>query len=109
MAGTILILAVAAPVLVGTVFAQNITLTNPLGTNCSSLTCPATKIIDFLFTLAIPLCGIMVIWGGFQIMTAAGKPEKVSSGKKTILYSVIGFVVILLAGSVAALIQGVFG
>jgi len=86
----------------------DVTLVNPLGTSCTDLTCPATAVINFLFTIAIPLCGIMVLVGGFQMMTAAGDPEKFGKGKKTILYSVIGFVVILLAGSVAALIQSVF-
>ncbi len=87
----------------------NITLTNPLGSKCNDLTCPLTAVTNFLFTIAIPICGIMILVGGFQMMTAAGSPEKFSTGKKTILYAVIGFVVVLLAGSVAALIQSVFG
>ena len=84
-------------------------LTNPLGENCNDLSCPATKVINFLFTIAIPLCGIILLVGGFQIMTAAGDPEKVSTGKKTLLYAVIGFAIILISGSVAALIQSTFG
>lgn len=91
-------------------FAQNpITLQNPLGASCNDLSCPLAAVTNFLFTIAIPLCGIMILVGGFQMMTAAGSPEKFSSGKKTILYAVIGFVVVLLAGSVAALIQSIFG
>ena len=89
--------------------ANPIQLTNPLGSNCNDLTCPLTAVINFLFTIAIPLCGILILVGGFQMMTAAGNPEKVSQGKKTILYAVIGFVVILLSGSVAALIRNIFG
>ncbi len=86
-----------------------IPLTNPLGSSCNDLSCPVQSIINFLFTIAIPLCAIMVLVGGFQMMTAAGQPEKISSGKKTILYAIIGFVVILLAGSVATLIRNAFG
>lgn len=92
----------------GVAFAQSINLQNPLGTNCNNLSCPVTAVINFLFTLAIPICGIMVLVGGFQMMTAAGKPEAVSKGKKTILWAVIGFVVVLLSGSVALLIQNIF-
>ena len=88
-----------------------ITLQNPLsgvsGGNCNTLSCPAQAIINFFYTIAIPICGIMILVGGFQMMTAAGSPEKFSNGKKTILYAVIGFIVVLLAGSVAALIQNV--
>jgi hypothetical protein len=105
-----LIFAITAISSAQVVFADtgSITLQNPLGTSCNDLSCPATAVINFLFTIAIPLCGIMVLVGGFQMMTAAGNPEKFGKGKKTILYAVIGFVVILLAGSVAALIQSVF-
>ncbi len=85
-----------------------VTLTNPLGSSCNTLSCPATAVINFLFTISIPLCGIFILVGGFQMMTAAGDPEKFSKGKKTLLYAVIGFTVILLAGSVAALIQNIF-
>ncbi len=88
---------------------QSVTLTNPLGGNCNTLSCPVAAVTNFLFTIAIPLCGIIILIGGFQMMTAAGDHEKFSKGKKTLLYAAIGFVVILIAGSVAALIQNVFG
>ncbi|HEX4104174.1 MAG TPA: pilin [Candidatus Paceibacterota bacterium] len=103
---------------VNTVFAQqiggttgntNLVLQDPLGGSCTTLSCPLTAVTNFLFTIAIPLCGIMILIGGFQMMTASGDPEKFSKGRKTLLYAVIGFVVVLLAGSVAALIQNIFG
>lgn len=93
--------------------AQNVggqvTITNPLGSNCTDLTCPMQAIINFLFTIAIPLCAIMVLVGGFQMLTAAGDPTKFSNGRKTILYAVAGFAVILVAGGVATLIRNVLG
>lgn len=92
----------------GVAYADPITLTNPLGTDCNDLTCPLAAVTNFLFMIAIPLCGILILVGGFQMMTAAGDPEKFSTGKKTLLYAVIGFVVILLAGSVATLIKNIF-
>ena len=88
---------------------SSITITNPLGSGCTDLTCPMQAIINFLFTIAIPLCAIMVLVGGFQMLTAAGDPAKFSNGRKTILYAVAGFAVILLAGGVATLIRNVLG
>ena len=94
----------------GVAFAQStITLQNPLGSNCNNLSCPVQAVINFLFTISIPLFGIMILVGAFFLMTAAGNPERASTGKKTILYAVIGFVVILLAGSIATLIRNMFG
>jgi len=81
-------------------------VTNPL--SCPDLGCVVTKIIHGLFILAIPVVTIMVLVGGFQIMTAGGDPEKLKNGKKTVLYAAIGFIVIGLAESVAYIIQNAF-
>ncbi len=88
---------------------SSIALTNPLGSSCNDLTCPLAAVMNFIFTISIPICGIIILIGGFQMMTAGGNPEKFSTGKKTILYAVIGFVVVLLAGGVAKLIQSILG
>ena len=85
---------------------NNLTLPNPLG--CGSFGCVTTNIINFIYTLAIPICALMVLWGGFQMVTSAGNPEKFSSGRKTILYAALGFVVILLANSISGFIQAFF-
>ncbi|OGY99724.1 MAG: hypothetical protein A2945_01855 [Candidatus Liptonbacteria bacterium RIFCSPLOWO2_01_FULL_52_25] len=82
-------------------------LTNPLGT--CDLSCLAGKITKFLFIISIPIVSIMVLVGGFQMMTAGGNPEKFSSGKKTILYAAIGFVVVLLADQVPKILKNLFG
>lgn len=55
--------------------------------------------------LAAPVVAIMVLVGGFQIMTARGNEEKVSEGRKTITYAVVGFAIILLADAVASIIR----
>lgn len=91
----------------------SIQLCNPLASNCSGsgpgLVEIANRIINFLFTIAIPLTAILVLVGGFQMITAAGKPEKFSTGKKTIVYAAVGFAVVLLAKSVVPIIQSFVG
>lgn len=85
-------------------------LPNPL-TNCSGgtiMSCVVTPVINFVYVIAVPICTIMVLWGAFTMMTAAGDPEKFSTGKNTILYAAVGFLVVLLAGSVVAIIQNTF-
>ncbi|MDE2018843.1 MAG: hypothetical protein KGJ13_00675 [Patescibacteria group bacterium] len=85
---------------------QPISISNPLAP-CNDLTCISQSIINFLFTLAIPICAIMVLIGGFQMLTAAGNPEKFSSGRKTIMYAAVGFAVIVIADGVALLIKNI--
>jgi hypothetical protein len=82
-------------------------LINPLGT--TDLTKVLGDVNVFLLAVAAPICGIMVVWGGFQMITSAGNPEKFSSGKKTLLYAAVGFVVVIFSSSVMPLMQSVFG
>lgn len=63
----------------------------------------------FLFNIALAFVIIMVLWGGFQILTAAGRPEQIDKGKKTLLYAVVGTVVILVAGGIADLVGNILG
>jgi hypothetical protein len=94
-------------VFISSAFAQTPTLTNPLGQNATFQTV-LNGFNTFLLAIAAPICGIMVVWGGFQMITARGNPEKFSEGKKTLLYAAVGFVVVILASSVAPLIQSIF-
>ena len=100
--------AEAAFAAVGGTPGPSVSLINPLGKDSTFLTI-ANKIIDFLFNIAIPLTAILVLVGGFQMITAAGSPEKFSAGKKTILYAAIGFAVVLLSKGVVGLIQSLVG
>jgi hypothetical protein len=84
-----------------------VTLPNPI--SATSFTQVVTSITNFLFLIAVPLTAIMALIGGFQMITAAGNPEKFAAGRKTLTYAVIGFVVVLIAGGVSAIIQNLLG
>lgn len=83
-----------------------IKLPNPLGAN--SITEILDRLIGALFIIATPIAIIMIIIGAFQILTAGGG-ENVKKGKKTILYAVIGYAVIIVAKSVSVLIKNILG
>jgi hypothetical protein len=85
----------------------DLTLPNPL--SCENLGCIIKKIISELQKLAIPIVIIMVLIGGFQIMTAGGNEERVKQGKSTIWWAVIGYVIILLANGLVLVIESVLG
>lgn len=57
--------------------------------------------------IAPPLVAVLIVIGAFQMILAGGNPEKIQTGKKTILYAVIGFVVVLIAAGVATLIKNI--
>ena len=80
------------------------TLENPLG-NISTIPALLNRVATQLIILAAPLLAIMIIWGALNILTAAGDPGKVEKGKKIIIYSCIGFAIILVSKGIAAVIQ----
>ncbi|MEK9179919.1 MAG: hypothetical protein AAB897_00710 [Patescibacteria group bacterium] len=97
----------------GKAFAQgggtqgSVTLYDPL--NKRTFVQVTESIIKFIYDISIPLVAILVLWGGFQMITSGGSPEKFSAGKKTILYAAIGFAVVIFAGGAVALIKSLVG
>jgi len=56
------------------------------------------KIVDFtLLYLVIPLAILLIVVGGAILLTAAGSPEKVRSGKTILKTTIIGLVIIFAA------------
>lgn len=51
---------------------------------------------------------IMIVIGGFKFTTSQGDSAQLASAKKTIMYSVIGLVVAMLASAIVLLVQNYF-
>lgn len=66
-------------------------------------------IVKALQWVAIPLAVIFIVYGAFVIMTSAGSPEKVSSGKKIITAAVVGLVIAITAALLIQLIFTILG
>jgi hypothetical protein len=56
-----------------------------------------TKIINILSIIVGIVAVIMIIVGGFRYITSGGNSEKVAGAKNTILYGIIGLVIVALA------------
>jgi hypothetical protein len=67
------------------------------------------KIISYLNMIVDPLVVIMVLWGGFQILTAGGDEGKFKTGKQTLTYAVIGAIVVICASGLIFVINEFLG
>jgi hypothetical protein len=65
----------------------------------------ASTLIFFAGAIAV----IMIIVGGLKYITSNGDPKAVEGAKNTILYSVIGLIVAILAYTVVNFVLGKFG
>ena len=67
------------------------------------------KIMNFIWKLAIVFAPIMLLVGGFYIMTAGGNPTNLEKGKKIMIYTVIGFAIVLLSRALVSLFKEILG
>lgn len=56
-----------------------------------------TKIINIISVVVGVVAVIMIIIGGFRYITSGGSSEKVTAAKNTILYGLIGLIIVALA------------
>jgi hypothetical protein len=73
------------------------------GTGCTSggsntdLTNIVSRVINIFSLIVGAVSVIMIIFGGFKYITSGGNDSNVSGAKNTILYAVIGLVIVALA------------
>lgn len=82
--------AIAAPCPQGAVCIEN-----PL--KATTLLQLLNNIINFIFNLAIVITPLMVVIGGFMFVTGSGDAKKISDARALLLWTAIGFAVILLS------------
>ena len=73
------------------------TITPFTGTSSGTLIGAITNIVNSLLALAAVIAVIFVIIGGVRYITAQGDEDAVAAAKNTVIYAVIGVVVIALS------------
>jgi hypothetical protein len=103
--GIVLILLLVSFILPVTVLALEPTLelTSPIKHN--TFKGLIYGIVDVLFTISLILAPLFLIVGGFYFISSVGDISKVAAGKKIILFTLIGFVIILLAKGIVELFE----
>ncbi|MCP6720142.1 MAG: pilin [Patescibacteria group bacterium] len=84
-------------------------LPNPLGGETCTIPELLERIVGFLVLIASPIAAGMIIYGAFQILFAAGDPEKFKIGKRTILYTIVAYAIIFIGWGIVSIIEDVLG
>ena len=66
-------------------------------------------IVDWTYKIALVVAPIMIMLGGFYLITAAGNPDRIQTGKKIITWTIVGIAVVLLATSFKVVIESILG
>lgn len=68
-----------------------------------------TTVINALLLFAGAVAVLFLIIGGFRYVVSAGNPDQVEGAKKTILYAIVGLIIIFVAFVVVQLVQNWLG
>jgi len=77
--------------------ADSTTCTAPSATGTSSISTLINEVITVFSWLVGGISVIMIIYGGFRYVTSGGNDSSVSGAKNTIIYALIGLVIVALA------------
>lgn len=64
------------------------------------------KIVDIILGLTGALAALFIIIGGIRYMASQGNSEAMESAKKTLLYAVIGLLIVVLVKVIINLVTG---
>ena len=66
------------------------------------------NVIGTLFTVAGAIAVIIIVIGGIRYITSTGDSSRIKAAKDTILYAVIGLVVVIIARAIVGFVAGSF-
>ena len=67
------------------------------------------KVINFFLLFAGAVAILFLIIGGFRYVVSAGNPDQVEGAKKTIMYAIVGLIIIFIAFALVQVVQQQLG
>lgn len=66
-------------------------------------------VLRVLFIISVALALLFLLWGGVKWIISGGDKEKIASARKTILYAIIGIVIVLLSAVIVQFVGYITG
>ena len=83
--------------------------TNVISSSSLPIYCTAssliTQVINYLLVMAGSIAILFIMIGGFWYVTSAGNEEQAEKGRKVLINSIIGLVVVILAATIVRIIS----
>lgn len=67
-----------------------------------------SPVFSTMVAVAAILCVLFIVFGGYHYITSAGNPQRLDRAKKILRNSIIGFVVVIVAGSLVSIMQNAY-
>src|SRR6056297_971683 len=62
-------------------------------------------VLNAVITIAIPIVVLMIMYGGFQYVTARGNAEQIKTATRTLTYAIIGGILIIGAVAITGIME----
>lgn len=82
---------------------------SPYAKNLSTPGSIISRILDFALPIGGMLLFVLLVWGGFEILTGAASSKSIDSGKQRIKAALIGFIILFSSYWMAQIVQEIFG
>lgn len=86
---------------------KTVCICNPLTT--SKFTDVVDRILNIIFFVALAVAPVMIIVAGFKFLTGGGDPKNLTSAKQMLIWTGVGFGIILLSKGIVVILRGVIG
>jgi len=63
------------------------------------------RIFSWLFAILLVVVAILVVYAGFNFITAAGDTDKINKARSTVTFAAVGLAVALLAKAIPAIVE----
>lgn len=67
-----------------------------------------TTIFNVVLALAGAVAVVFIIWGGIQYTLSQGEPNKIKKAKDTLLYSIVGLIIVMFSFVILNYVIGKF-
>ena len=81
---------------------------NPLGQG-TGFTDVVDRILNIIFFVAIAVAPVMIIVAGFKFLTGGGNPETLQGARQMLIWTAVGFGIILLSKGIVFIVRGIIG
>ena len=67
------------------------------------------RILNILFFAAIAVAPVMILVAGFRFLTGGGNPETLKGARQMLIWTAVGFGIILLSKGIVIILRNVIG
>lgn len=85
---------------------------NPIGTGTSASTTfdeMLVRILSWLWPLSLAIAVLMILIGAYYMVLSGGDPQKVATGKKVVMYALIGVAIVTISRGIVELVRLILG